>query len=194
MMLAVAPDLPKQIKDLMFNIERSIRYHSRRQAFFEMFDAVVNTSNLILGSGAVLALISDRVENWVLGILSAIVAIVSFVNLTMRSAERSALHSQLKQRFMGLLKRIKRLDHNASDCAALLRKCEEKRLDIEREEPPIYRMVDILAHNEQCRAQGEKDDCIYYVHPLKVLTANLWRYETDDLKTVEQVAKEKAKL
>lgn len=188
---AVQEENAKKVKDLVFNIQRSIRYHSRRQAFFETFDTSVNTANLILGSGAIVALIKET-PGWLSISLTAVVAIISFLNLAMRSAQRSSLHSQLQQRFIDLLKRVKRLDPTQGDCGPNFKKCEEKMLDIERDEPPIYRIVDLLAHNEQCRAQGASETHIYHVPKFMVLTANLWRYETENLPTLSE-AKKRAK-
>lgn len=184
-MTAVVPlPIDKQVKDLTFNIERSIRYHSRRQAFFETFDTVVNTTNLILGSSAVAGLVTDRLEDWFVGVLSAGVAIVSFINIAMRSSAKSSLHAQLQQRYIDLLKLILRLDPTNETCGPGLKRCIEKRLDIERDEPPIYRVVDILAHNDQVRAQGGPDTHIWRVPAFKAATANFWHYETDSLMTV----------
>ena len=176
--------IEKQVKDLTFDIERSVRYHSRRRAFFETFDGVVNAINLILGSAAVAGLVTDKLADWVLGILTASVAIVSFVNLTMRSSEKASMHSQLQQRWVDLLKPVKRLDVSAESCGAGLKRCVEKRLDIERDEPPIYRVVDLLAHNEQVRAQGGPDTHIWVVPFWLGVFANFWHFETDGIESL----------
>lgn len=193
-MSAVPP--AKQLKDLKFQVERSIRYHARRQAFFESFDTTVNALNLILGSGAVLTLISAQFENWFATLLAALVAVISFINLAARSAEKGAIHSQLKQRYNDLLKRVRKIDAGAANFASSFARCEDKLLDIEGEEPPINRLVDLMANNELALSQGESNDYIYYIHPFKALTANLWRYEvsqpetmTEHLRQVAEAAK-----
>jgi hypothetical protein len=40
-------------------------------------------------------------------------------------------------------------------------KFSENRLAIEVDEPPILRVLDLLCHNEQARAQGEKQSELY---------------------------------
>ena len=180
-----APELPaKKLKDFSFQVERSIRYHARRQAFYESFDTIVNALNLILGSGAVISLISDQFEDWFAGVLAALVAIVSFINLAMRSAEKGSLHSQLKQRHNDLLKRVRKLDPAALNFDRAYSRCEDQLLDIERDEPPINRLVDLMSHNELALSQGAGNDYIYYVPPFKAFTANLWRYEVSQPKTM----------
>lgn len=167
---------------LAWGVETSVRYHERRQAYYERSDAFVNAVNLIAGSGAVLA-IAKNAPSQVVVWLSAVVAVLSFVNLTMRSSHMAAQHAQLKQRFVDLLKRIKRLDPDAENFKDSLSKLEQRKLSIEMDEPPIFRLVHILANNELAFANGHGDEQLWHIPLHKRLTANFIRWEPTGLVT-----------
>ena len=167
---------------LAWGVETSVRYHERRQAYYEGADAFVNAVNLIAGSGAVLA-IAKSAPAQVIVWLTAAVAILSFINLTMRSSHMAAVHSQMKQRFVELLKRIRRLDPEAKTFSKKLGLLEQRRLSIEMEEPTIYRVVSVLAHNELAFANGYGDEVLWHVPWYKHLTAHFIRWEPTGLVT-----------
>lgn len=184
----------KDLKDLTFHVNRSIRYHANRQGFYERFDLIINVANLILGSWAVLTLLDKTDFKTIALWQSAGIAILSFINLSMRSAEKASKHSQFRQRYFDLLKKMKPIDVHSIDGQQKFASCHDARFDIEREEPPTNSVLDLLAHNEQCRAQGEKDDCIHAVPRWMRLTANFFNYDTTHIKTLEQSRAEKATL
>ncbi len=182
----------KELKDLTFYANRCIRYHANRQGFYERFDLVINVANLALGSWAVVTLLNQAdFKALVLG-QGAVIALLSFANLAMRSAEKAAKHSQFRQRYFDLLKKLKRIDVAAPEAKQQLIECQDHCFDIEREEPPTNAVLDLLAHNEQCKAQGESDNHIHVVPRWIRLTANFWAYDTTDIKTLEQVRAERA--
>lgn len=180
-------DVDKQIRDLRFDIERSIRYHARRESFFESFDKIVNVLNLISGSSTLVVFLSPKAPGWLVAVLGVFVAVISFANLSMKSAEYASKHASFRQRYYDLLKSIGRLDSASATFSTDVKKCTEARLDIEREEPPTNCAVDLLAYNDQARALGKGDDCMYAVPTLIAWTANWWRYETAQMETLEVV-------
>lgn len=161
---------------LAWGVETSIRYHERRQAYYERTDAFVNAANLIAGSGAVLAIARNAPSQTVIW-LSAIVAALSLLNLTMRSSHMAAQHARLKQRFVELIKSLKRLDPEAANFKESLSKLEQRRLSIEMDEPTIYRGVAILADNELAFAHGHGDEYLWHIPWYKQLTAHFIRWE-----------------
>lgn len=196
---ATAPeDLSTKSKHFKFAIELSSRYHARRQAFFESFDRVVNTLNLIFASGAVASLASGYFGKFGNGVLAALVAVLSFINLTMRSSEMATRHARLRERYGDLLKRVLKLDITDEGCGPKMKRCEEIRLDIEQDEPPANNLVVLLAHNELVLAQGDAEENLYYINRWKTFTANFWRYETNSIVSIpkyrsEQEEKERQK-
>lgn len=168
---------------LRWGVSRSIRYHERREAFFESADAIVNVLNLLSGSAAVVGLLRAWSGTFLL-VPAALVAFISFINLTMRSSQMASLHAGLKQRFVDLLRQI---IESPSINADHLRHFKAARLAIEKDEPTIYRVVDCLAYNEMLCAEGyslaENDDCKYFIEiPAYMrLSANLIRWDTSRL-------------
>jgi hypothetical protein len=173
----------EELRHVVWAIDASVRYHERRQAFYERADSLVNALNLIIGSGAVLAIIQSA-PNWVVVVSSATVAILSLINITMRSSAMASLHAQLKQRYIGLLIRLEKLDGpkvSEESFRKELRKLREARLLIEVEEPTIFRVVHVMAHNELLMAQGYDDADMWHVPWYKALSANWVRWDTSKL-------------
>ncbi|RYG88140.1 MAG: hypothetical protein EON59_05360 [Alphaproteobacteria bacterium] len=182
----------KDLKDLTFYVNRSIRYHSNRQGFYERFDVRINVANLVLGSWAVLSLLDQSNLKSIALWQGALIALLSFVNLSMRSAEKASKHSQFRQRYFDLLKKLKPIDASDPDVKQQLIACQESCFDIERDEPPTNSTLDLLAHNQQCKAQGESDSKIWAVPGWMRLTANFFDYDTVHIKTLEQVREEES--
>lgn len=177
----VREDLLRQVT---WGVDASVRYHERRQAFYERADSLVNALNLIIGSGAVLAIVKSA-PDWIIVLSSALVAVLSLINITMRSSAMASLHAQLKQRFIGLLIRLEQLeDFSGSDelFKKQLRKVREARLLIEVEEPTIYRVVHVMANNEIMMAHGYDESEMWQIPRFKALTANWIRWESSKLK------------
>lgn len=95
----------------------------------------------------------------------------------------AAQHAQLKQRFVELLKRIKRLDSEATNARRTLSMVEQRRLSLEMEEPTIYRVVCVLAHNELAFAHGYGDDVLWHIPWYKQCTAHFIRWEPTGLQS-----------
>lgn len=174
--------------DLTWGAERSTRYHDRRLAFYKSLESIINTLTLLFGSAAIAALLgSDKSALAVT--MSVLVAIGSFIALTMRPATMAEVHSRLKQRFVAMSQILVDVRPDDED---KLRAAEKERLDIEREEPPIYRALDLLAHNELCLARGkDSPDCLYVVPWWMAATANLVNWDVNDVPSRAQVALQK---
>jgi hypothetical protein len=142
-------DLPVRCHDLLFGVRRSIRYHIRRRRFFERWNLVTNALAVIFGS----ATIGGVVKGWdALAIAAgATVTFFSAVNLVVGTVRMARLHEDLAKRFVDLEKDLVvagEYDEQAyrSFCA--------KRLEAERDEPPVLRVLDSICHNELLRAMG----------------------------------------
>lgn len=171
--------------DLVFCADRSIRYHDRRRAFYEFADGSSSWLSLISGSAAVAALINTAFpDGWAI-VFGCITAVTGLFMVVMRPASMAALHAQLKQRFVGLRIKLAKVGEDVS--AEQLTLFEVERLDIEREEPPIYRALDLVCHNEVALAMGKNDPAhLYRLPPYKRLTANLWRWDTNEVPSVAE--------
>ena len=141
----------REYDDLLFGVRRSIRYHSRRQAFFEGVNRWTNFLLLLLGSGTVALAVRDR-PSWILG-LGLGVALVSSLKLVFAFAVKATQHAQFVRDFTLLEKRL-RADASEETVKAVT----QERLDLEALEPPVMQVLDVLCHNDLLRAMGYTDE------------------------------------
>jgi hypothetical protein len=168
--------MEKKLKDdfdyLSFGVRRSIRYHVKRQQFFDRLDAFTSFFNVVLGSAAVLALLRGNpstqvpVQNqglnlttfdWIGVYAAALVTILSAIELVVGYARKSRQHEKLGCKFIDLERRMitERNDPNFSE--ANLAVLTGERLNIEAEEPPPKIALDSICHNELLRADGNEN-------------------------------------
>ena len=136
---------------LLFGVRRSIRYHSRRQGFFEGVNRWTNFLLLLLGSGTVALAIRNH-PSWILG-LGLAVTFVSSLKLVFAFAFKANQHAQFVRDFTRL---EKRLCADASE--ETVNAVTQERLDIEAVEPPVKKVLDVLCHNELLLAMGYSDE------------------------------------
>jgi hypothetical protein len=139
----------------LFGVQRSIRYHARRQAFYDFWNTLTNATSIILGAGTVAALVNTssfamELRLW----FPVVITLVSTLNLVWGTARAARLHNDLYRRFVALEQEI---TSAAQIDDATLRAFQTKRLTIEADEPPTKFAVDVLCHNELARAIGSND-------------------------------------
>lgn len=156
-------DLKALYYGTLWGVRRSIRYHGHRRQFFERFNLVTNAVSVIFGSSTILAVLhqvssqalsSSQSPPWIGVGTAAIVTIFSSLNLVIQTTKMAQMHHDLARRFLELEKEfIKVLPSDGT-----VKKLAGKRLEIEADEPPILRIVDVLCHNELMRAEGYDQD------------------------------------
>ncbi|MDP2805350.1 MAG: hypothetical protein Q8O24_05355 [Gallionellaceae bacterium] len=124
---------------LLFGVCRSIRYHDRRRAFFERLHQITSGLTVLLAGS-------------VLFELAVIAALLSAWDIVVGYSVKASLHRDLKQRFGALeIAILLGLDDDST-----WQHHEAERLRIEQDEPPIFRALDMLCHNELLTADGLK--------------------------------------
>ena len=126
---------------LLFCVRRSIRYHSKRQAFYERLDRLSDFTLLLLGSGTVVLVLQEYPGMAVAA--GFCVAFISSLRHVYSYGAKAGLHSRFVRDFTQLEKRL-RADDSIDTVAAV----EEERLEIESAEPPVMRALDVICHNE----------------------------------------------
>ncbi|MDF3126989.1 hypothetical protein [Rheinheimera sp. 1928-s] len=163
--------------ELTWDIRRSIRYHMARQAFFEDFNRVVTGMNVLLSSSAMAALLSSHMKEFAPWLMFA-VAVFNTLDLVIGTSKAAWLHRDLKNRFIDLEKRFCKTaqvtKENLDEATAI-------RLSIESEEPPIFRTLDLVCHNELVEAirwtnESEKLENLKKIPKVKWLLRNIYRY------------------
>lgn len=163
----------------LFDIRRSVRYHERRRAFFDAFSKLKNALGLFAGSGAVGAVLLSRPG--VAGALAVIVAAFSAIDLVIGSSEAARRHNDLQRRFLALESDL--IEKNLKNTDGTPLEFVRKRLSIEADEPPIFRALDTLCHNEVARSLG-RDDQQRVVSPFKRWLANFFSFRNAGFEVV----------
>jgi hypothetical protein len=165
----MAVTLEDQLDALKFEVERSIRYHHRRRAFFERLHRSSMFLVIVLGSAAV--------ANWNAKLAGLIITTVGAADLVIGFSNKARDHQLLAQRFGDLARRI-RLADSPTDADA--RVWEDEKLLIDADEPPIYRALEADCYNEVCRAWGRP--LPPYAPKLDLrhkLLMHVWRFEKE---------------
>ena len=129
---------------ILWDVQRSIRYHDRRRAFFDFWHRLTAAFSLIFASAAAATLMNATGHDIAIG-AAFVVAVLSAVDLVVGTAEKARRHDDLRRRFIKLESDIQRNELPSSERLVTWR---EERLAIEMDELPIYRALDALCWNE----------------------------------------------
>lgn len=140
---------------LWFGINRSVRYHRKRQAFCESMETWSDIALVSMGS-VVVALAMQDSSGSVLFAGLAIVA-TSALKLKLGLGRRAGTHKQLQLAFIELQEELEDADDD------VIRKIRAKRADLEKSEPPVMQVLNVICHNELLVSIG-RDDSKERVH------------------------------
>lgn len=135
---------------LLFDVRRSIRYHDRRRAFFGNLAKSPIVAAILLVGAAVPGMMSGTPPHAGHTFLGIAAAGLAACGIAMDWAGRHNRHDQLRDRFAQLEADMLSGDRDE----ATWRRHQLARLTIERDEPPVYRALDLLCHNAQLIADG----------------------------------------
>ncbi|QBH98697.1 hypothetical protein EKN56_06430 [Limnobaculum zhutongyuii] len=144
-------NLESDWEGLLFDIRRSVRYHNRRRAFYDRLDQLTNVIALVFGSATIYSVLTPQARNTWTVLSAASVTIFSAINLVVGSSQRARSHYDLAKRFFALEEEIIQVE---KPTGKLLREMTTKRLSIEKDEPPVLRVLDCICYNEQVQAMA----------------------------------------
>lgn len=136
--------------DLSVNLGKSQRYHSAMCEFYTRGHDIAQALTAISGSSAFVALLPDNPNTLVPKILTAVVALSTTLDLVFNPAKKADIHAALHKRFTHLAGEQRAATPNAES----FQRIYSKRLEIEADEPPVRRLIDIKAQNDECRSRG----------------------------------------
>ena len=139
-----------------YGISRLIRYNGKRQRFFDGLHRIVLFINAVLGSSAFVTIISDKthIAAW----LTASVAIASAIDNVVGFSERARKYSEQRSRYYDLYCELISTDKSAYKEDYF----REKRLRIDRDGPPLKRVLDVISRNEEDIFRGhDYDDTVH---------------------------------
>lgn len=135
---------------LLFDVRRSIRYHDRRRAFYEMCHHVTSLLTILMAGSVLFDLAKSGQTAWWLQVISILAALFATLDMVIGYSKRVSLHSSLRERFANL--EIEMINGTMEDLVWC--QYQRERLLIEKDEPAIYKVLDLLCRNELLEAEG----------------------------------------
>lgn len=165
----------------LFGARKSIRYHQRRRAFFEVAHTIAVAAQVIAGSSAVVAVVGGSGgSGWSWGAgLAALAAVLAALDLAFGVSRRATKHASLAQQFAQLEREIVPHEHDKDVDGEAATAFRRRRLEIEESEPPKLRAIDLLCHNELV-ISTYRHDKVYPVVWWKRQFGHVWDFEVDD--------------
>lgn len=168
---------------LLFDIRRSVRYHNRRRAFYDRLDQFTNVISLIFGSTAIYSTLADISNIWAV-LSGAVVTIFSAINLVVGSSQRSRSHFDFAKSFVELETKMIAI---VAPTEQQLREITAQRLSIEKDEPPVLRVLDCICYNEQLLAMDFSTDQMIKISFFQRMVAQFFDWRTNTLCRVSAV-------
>lgn len=137
---------------LLFDVRRSVRYHDRRRAFYEQWQHFTSFLTILMAGSVLFDLAKSGETAWWLQLISVLAAFFAAMDMVIGYSKRASLHSSLRERFA--LLEIAMVTGDAED--ATWSAYQRERLMIEKDEPPLYKVLDNLCRNELLEAEGFK--------------------------------------
>lgn len=171
-----AENISGERRKLDFDVQRSIRYHTRRRQFFARMGSLIKVFTTIGGLGTVTTLLAKAGECWTL-MYGTLAGVFSIIDLVIGTDRLATLHSDLCAQFIALQKEMILAGEEITQ-----KKCSEfraRRLEIESQEPPVKHVLNAICHNELLRAQGYPNSHQVRISNLQKLFAPFFDWRED---------------
>jgi hypothetical protein len=166
--------MDKKIKDFLFDVRRSVRYHRHRQRHYVRLHTITTAGSLVMGASVVATLLSGY-DNIALA-AGVTITILSAIDLIIGFARMARTHDDLARRFIMLEKDAVTLGELATESYA---KLWSERLMIEADEPPILRVLDSICYNEMLRSEGYDKNEFVIIGCWQKLFSNWFDFKPD---------------
>lgn len=130
----------------LFGVRRSVRYHQRRRSYFETINTTSVWLQVISGSSAVVAVAASLPGGAMA--LAGLAATLAALNLVVGTQRKATTHAGLALRFAQLERDMVPHEESESATEADAVAFKQRRVEIEQDEPPKRRAIDLLCHNE----------------------------------------------
>lgn len=175
-----ADTLKIELHELSFYVQRNIRYHMRRGAFFLRWGRFTAFIGIIFGSAALTSLIAGA-SPFLTGAAALLVTAASAIDLVVGTGQRAWLHNDLRKRYLDIEAEL--LADDPASQASKIRSYKSRIRKIEADEPPTLPALEILARNDVIRATYPKEEADQYVSQIgwfKRATAQWFDWDTSD--------------
>ena len=147
-------DITKELDHLRFGVTRSIRYHARREHWFQGVQNVI-LLGVFINSTAFAVNFLYTLPSLLALVASAFIPVLVGFSLVFRFSEKAYIHRDLRNRFVRLLSLI--IDYRSLEGMEISEKITEwtiERNRIEAEEPGVMKVLDVACHNDLIRGMG----------------------------------------
>jgi hypothetical protein len=134
--------------DLSFSVHKSRRYHEYMCAFYTRLRNLGKIFTVIAGSGLFILL----TQNFqILGAaIAAMLGLWGMIDIILAPDKLADQHRMLRDKFIELAREVDTSEVSQHN----LKRLRGIRLEVEKDEPPVKRLVDIRSRNDECRARG----------------------------------------
>ena len=159
--------ITEQIKDLQFQLQRSARYHRRRQRFHDRLHAIASGVAVIFGTGTFVSLMSDA-PVVIAQTCALVVAVFAAADLVIGFARNSWTHADLASRYLLLERNLMLVAEPADE---IVRQTHAAKRELEAQSPPTLKVLNALSYNETLTAFGFSAD-----HPQRFAVGRFQRF------------------
>ena len=157
-----------EYEKLLWDVRRSVRYHMHRVRSFDNRSRVATGVAVLFGSVAGAAALG-KAPDFFVAACSGTVAAIATIDLVTNNARKAREHSDLARRFGRLERKLVSVGSGRESYTEFV----DIRLEIEEDEAPIMRVLDLLCHNELADSEGLKDHERYEIRWYERLMAPL---------------------
>ncbi len=171
-------DIAEEIHELEFYVQRNVRYHMRRGAFFLRWGRFTAFVGVVFGSATVTSLIAGS-SDILVGGSALLVTLASSVDLVVGTGQRAWLHNDLRKRYLDIEAEL--LASGVNTPADKIREMKSRIRRIEADEPPTLPALELLARDDVIRSMYSKEEAAKYVSKLgwfKRTTAQWFDWDT----------------
>ena len=174
-------EIETDCKALMFNIRRSVRYHTKRKCFFEGCYRLVLFAGLLAGPATVAI---HEMAPWEMAglIPSLTVSFLFAICLVGGLLDKAVLHNNLIRELTSLEKELDGARNNLTP--ELIARFRDDVLHTEAREPPVLQVLNFICHNELSLAIGYKQNELYQVRFHQRLLRHFIDWRPDNIQQV----------
>jgi len=155
---------------LDFTVCKLVRYHSKRQAFFENSGKAFNVFNIVAGSATCVGVLGTHQSLAAFGAM--LIAIFAAVDLVVGFDKKARQYESLKRRYIELQKCMRLGEETLEN----LKAWTSERLDIQRDEPHGLTALEVACANEESIARGIPGN-VKVIDPIQRCLKQYWSYQ-----------------
>lgn len=158
-------DRDDELYDLKFYVQRNIRYHMRRAAFFTRWSRFSSFVGVFFGSAAAVSMMAqvESIPPIAPALMALLVAIVSAVELVVGVSHLAWRHNDLRRRYLDIDEKIQSSPKIPIKAVHELKATIRR---IEADEPPTMEALELMVRNDVITSIFDRDEVQEHYIPL----------------------------